>query len=411
MGWPKKWVVTNPARTTKDASDKREELVIPINYFTPKSFKVSDQYCPIWKMIAEDGDASAHVRNFATTSTNLLGHKVYDYQSLYINTNLVEPKTLKFNLKAYMNGHALYGATRVTSIPVEVEIRGCPGETQTITIPGKAGSWDTHQQNIHADKKEMTITLPDPTTWAYSNQYCPFVKYHIYQDYPTLLEKMQGHYSCGPIASEEVLSTIVDLELTFRRDNWQYRLATCQKKCNDDANCKRFAFGKVGAADEHKCYLYNSDTCGYVKNSGEKRIYIPSKLTKDTFFKSFDGSRTEKYTTAKDGSFWFQLGVETVGGHIQKFPSQMKIMSPKEVATGKRCEEHTTNLLTLVSPRTLLQCNELCVKHRECDSFNHNDNTKQCELQKKGYCKKMVDDAGWNRYEETEHEKVPSFGR
>ena len=79
MGWPKKWVVVNPKRTTKDASDKREELVIPINYFTPKSLKVSDQYCPIWKMIAEDGDASTHVRNFATTSTNLLGHNVYDY--------------------------------------------------------------------------------------------------------------------------------------------------------------------------------------------------------------------------------------------------------------------------------------------------------------------------------------------
>ena len=88
----------------------------------------------------------------------------------------------------------------------------------------------------------------------------------------------------------------------------------------------------------------------------------------------------------------------------------MKIMTPKLIAAGKRCEEHTTNLLQMVSPKTMLQCNELCVKDRECASFHHKAATSECELQKKGYCKKMIDDAGWNRYEETEHVKVPSYG-
>ena len=89
------------------------------------------------------------------------------------------------------------------------------------------------------------------------------------------------------------------------KSNFELVLAACQKSCNDDANCKRFALGKVGNADERKCYLYNSDICDYVKNSGEKRIYIPYKFTQNTFIKSFDNDRTVTYTSAVDGSFWF----------------------------------------------------------------------------------------------------------
>ena len=140
-------------------------------------------------------------------------------------------------------------------------------------------------------------------------------------------------------------------------------LASCQKKCNDDSSCKRFALGKTGAADEKTCYIFNSDKCSYSKGSGHKNVYVPSKLTQNAFIKSFDNSRTVTYTTAVDGSFWFQLGVETVGGHISKFPSQFLIMSPQIDATGKRCKEHTTNLLEMLTPKTELTCNEECVKN------------------------------------------------
>ena len=236
------------------------------------------------------------------------------------------------------------------------------------------------------------------------------MKYHIYQDYPTHLEKLQGEYSCGPVASSSKLDTLEDIEHKYK-SNFEMILAKCQKNCEDDKACKRFAFGKKGAADEKTCYLYNSEICGYKKYSGHKNIYVPSKLTQNIFIKKFDGQRTITYTDEKDGSFWFQLGVETVGGHISMFPSQFLIQTPQVKAKDQRCEEHKTNLLQLITPKNSeLDCNEECVKDLECDHFNYNQGTKQCELQKKGYCNKMIDDAGWVKFEATEHEKAATNG-
>jgi hypothetical protein len=83
---------------------------------------------------------------------------------------------------------------------------------------------------------------------VYSNPYCPFVKYHIYQNYPTLLDKLDPKTECGTVASTTDLSAWIkatDIENKYH-DHWEYRWMTCNKKCNDDANCKRIAFGAVG---------------------------------------------------------------------------------------------------------------------------------------------------------------------
>ena len=82
-------------------------------------------------------------------------------------------------------------------------------------------------------------------------------------------------------------------------------LAKCQKACNDDANCKRFALGKVGSAFEKTCTLYSTETCGYEKGLRFRRIYVPSKLTQNSLIKNFDNDRTITYTSAQDGSYWF----------------------------------------------------------------------------------------------------------
>ena len=96
-----------------------------------------------------------------------------------------------------------------------------------------------------------------------------------------------------------------------------------------------------------------------------------------------------------------------MGGHIWKFPTQFKIMSPKKVTTGERCTEHTKNLIYNINPKSVYQCNEICVKNRECDHFHHNSATNDCELQKKGYCT-LADETNWDKYDPTEHIKVPT---
>ena len=100
------------------------------------------------------------------------------------------------------------------------------------------------------------------------------------------------------------MAEMIDYDFEYKTHD-EMILMACQKKCNDNLDCQRFAFGKVGAADEKTCYTYNSEICEYVKNSGEKRIYTPSKLTQDIFIKGFDNDRTITYTTLYDGSFWF----------------------------------------------------------------------------------------------------------
>ena len=179
-------------------------------------------------------------------------------------------------------------------------------------------------QDIFPTRSDKTIVIPTSDKFLYSNHYCPFIRYHIYQDYPSLHEKLQGHFSCGAISSQESMTSMRDYDQEYKSHD-EMILMACQKKCNDEISCLRFAFGKVGADDEKNCYLYNSDTCGYVKNSGEKRIYTPSKLTQNIFIKNFDNDRTITYTSANDGSFWFQLGVETQGGKIFKFPTHFLI--------------------------------------------------------------------------------------
>ena len=97
---------------------------------------------------------------------------------MYIKTDVVEPKTITFNVITVLNGNVRN--SRISSIPTTVEIRGCPNERQIVTIPGVAGNWDTHQQDIKPTRGELTFTIPEPSNFAYSNQYCPFVKYHIF---------------------------------------------------------------------------------------------------------------------------------------------------------------------------------------------------------------------------------------
>jgi hypothetical protein len=78
--------------------------------------------------------------------------------------------------------------------------------------------------------------------------------------------------------------------------------------------------------------------------------------------------------------------------------------------TDKVCKEHTKNLHLMVKPKSMYECNELCVKDRDCEHFNHNSGTSQCEMQKKGYCSELIDAKGWKKYEPTEHLKVVSVG-
>ena len=40
----------------------------------------------------------------------------------------------------------------------------------------------------------------------------------------------------------------------------------------------------------------------------------------------------------------------------------------------------------MITPKTVLTCNEECVTNFECDHFNFNAGSNECELQKKGYC-------------------------
>jgi hypothetical protein len=377
-------------------------LAVPWNR-EPRQLRVSNSYCPIKHFNILGGDSAGYVKGDNSISREKI-------LTMFIKTDVVEPKTITFTIQTVLNGHGVNGKSHLQDFLATVEIRGCPNERQFVTIPGLRGNWDQHQTDILPKRTNRTMTLPDPSTFAYSNRFCPFVKYHIYQDYPTLIDKMRGEYACGPIASTTPLDTLEDIEHTYK-SNFEMILAKCQKSCNDSKECKRFAFGKAGAKDEKTCYLYNSEVCGYKKYSGFKNIYIPSKLTQNIFIKKFDGQRTITYTDEKDGSFWFQLGVETVGGHISMFPSQMLIQSPQVKAKNQICEEHKTNLLQMITPRdSELTCNEECVKDLACDHFNYNAKTKQCELQKKGYCKKLIEADGWTKYEATEHVKANTNG-
>jgi hypothetical protein len=126
---------------------------------------------------------------------------------MYIRTDIVEPKTITFNIVAVMNGNQ-HGSVHTTNILTTVEIRGCPNERQIVTIPGLPGNWDSHQQDIKPTRGDLTFRIPEPSHFVYSNRYCPFVKYHIYQDYPTLLEKVRGEYACGNVASETKLDSL-----------------------------------------------------------------------------------------------------------------------------------------------------------------------------------------------------------
>ena len=119
-------------------------------------------------------------------------------------------------------------------------------------------------QNISPTRGIETITLPTFDHFEIENLYCPITRYHIYQDYPTLLDKMQGDYTCGSVISTHNLNTLFDFDLEYQDrtekasevsetnqydNHWEMVLADCQQKCNDDASCKRFAFGKAGAVD------------------------------------------------------------------------------------------------------------------------------------------------------------------
>ena len=62
---------------------------------------------------------------------------------MHIKTDVVEPKTITFNVVAVMNGNKA-GSVHKTNILTTVEIRGCPNEKQIVTIPGVVGDWDEH---------------------------------------------------------------------------------------------------------------------------------------------------------------------------------------------------------------------------------------------------------------------------
>jgi hypothetical protein len=122
MGWPTKWVITHPSRSSHTGSSKLDELKIPFKDLTPKSFKTTDQYCPLWKFVVNPGKDSANVRLYE--EKNPSDAAMITYQSLFLKTDVVEPKIFKFDIIAHMNGYS-GSYPRKTTIPVEVEIKGC----------------------------------------------------------------------------------------------------------------------------------------------------------------------------------------------------------------------------------------------------------------------------------------------
>lgn len=90
-------------------------------------------------------------------------------------TNLIEPKTLKYNIRVHAQGDGINGHTHVQDFPSTILIQGCDNEGNTISNPGFK-AWKQTVLNDLPTRKNTDVVLGG---FTYSNAFCKLLKYSI----------------------------------------------------------------------------------------------------------------------------------------------------------------------------------------------------------------------------------------
>lgn len=90
-------MITDPARTSQYDKNPRDFLALPWNR-EPRQLRVSNSYCPLKHFVVMNGDSAGYVKSDNSISMEKI-------LTMYINTDVVEPKTITFTIQAIMNGH------------------------------------------------------------------------------------------------------------------------------------------------------------------------------------------------------------------------------------------------------------------------------------------------------------------
>lgn len=127
---------------------------------TVGGFTYTNAYCKLYKYTVTGTDA---------VYTQVAG-STFKYRS-----NIVEPKTLVFNLKVHAQGDGINGKTHTKEFPTTIKIQGCDNEGNTISNPNQ-NAWKTTVVNETPTRQVTNIAIGG---FTYSNAFCKLLKYSI----------------------------------------------------------------------------------------------------------------------------------------------------------------------------------------------------------------------------------------
>jgi len=123
-------------------------------------FTYSNHYCKLLKYTAVGEDAKLITISGST----------FTYQ-----TNLIEPKTIKYSLRVHAQGDGINGHTHIQDFPSTILIQGCDNEGNVISNPSFK-AWKQTVLNDLPTRKNTDVVLGG---FTYSNAFCKLLHYSI----------------------------------------------------------------------------------------------------------------------------------------------------------------------------------------------------------------------------------------